>query len=72
MYFVHALMSASPLPIDLHFSELSDALNQACSYIDAGAADVSIRDGHGNQIEGPELLACCRGERRLHSDLRSD
>ena len=72
MYFVHALVNGSPLPIDLHFSDLQKALDEACAYIDSGADEVAISDGHGNRINGPELLACCRGERRLHSDLRSD
>ena len=72
MYSVHAMLSGSPAPIELHYSELVDALNEACNYIDTGAVDVAIRDARGNHIEGPELLACCRGERWLHSDLRAD
>ena len=70
VYFVRAPGSGSPEWIEFRYRDLRPALAQACALIKSGASDVSIRDSHGNNIEGSELAACCRGERTLNSDLR--
>jgi hypothetical protein len=55
----------------LHFDNVADALNQACSYLAMGKTFARIESQDGKYIDGKDLEACCRGERVLNDDLRS-
>jgi hypothetical protein len=50
---------------------LEEALKLACARISNGEPNVAIIDGNGRQIEGTDLVACCRGEKKLTDDLRA-
>ena len=51
--------------------ELADALAHAYRLIDEGLPNVAITDGGGRSISGDELLACCRGDKEITTDLRA-
>jgi len=70
IYFVRALVDGMQRTIELRYSNVRQALNQACALISGGAVDVTIQDSRGNRIGGSNLAACCRGERILREDLR--
>ena len=71
VYVVKATVSAGMRPIALRFDTLDKALRQARAFIERGVDSVSIADGDGHQINGPELAACCRGEKSLSRDLKA-
>jgi|HubBroStandDraft_4_1064222.scaffolds.fasta_scaffold323429_1 hypothetical protein len=50
---------------------LDGALAHACRLLSEGLPDVAIQDGAGNSIRGDDLIACCRGEKKLTADLRA-
>src|SRR4051795_5356107 len=72
VYFVHALVDGMQKTLLLRYTDLADALEQACSLIRSGAVDVQIQDDRGHRVSGSELAACCRGERTLRPNLRTD
>lgn len=49
---------------------LESALAFACQFLKERRPDVTIEDGEGHLISGPDLTACCRGEKKLTADLR--
>lgn len=51
--------------------DLDSALAHACQLLREGMPDVAIQDGKGNSIKGEQLVACCRGEKRLTPDLQA-
>ena len=51
--------------------DLEGAIIHAYRLIDEGKPYVAIQDGLGNSIQGDELAACYRGEKRLTTDLRA-
>ena len=51
--------------------DLDGAMADACNQIARGELDVAIQDGSGQSIRGEELAACCRGEKKLTSDLKA-
>ena len=69
VYVVRATVIEGVRPMALRFDTLDKALRQARAFIERGVESVSIADGDGHQINGPELAACCRGEKSLSSDL---
>jgi hypothetical protein len=71
VYVVRATVSEGVRPIALRFDTLDNALRQARAFIERGVESVSIADGDGHQINGPELAACCRGEKSLSRDLKA-
>jgi len=50
---------------------LEQALAHACRMLSEGRPDVAIQDGRGLNITGPNLVACCKGEKKLTADLRA-
>ena len=50
---------------------LDGALAQARQLVAEGRDNVSITDGKGHTISGPDLFACCLGEKELTPDLRA-
>jgi hypothetical protein len=65
---------AAPAAVDQGSPEpfrLSDALAHACRLLSEGKPNVSIQDDSGNSIDGDELAACCRDERKLTAELRA-
>jgi hypothetical protein len=51
--------------------DLDGALAHACHLLSQGYLDVAIQDGSGKSIRGPDLVACCRGDKKLMSDLQA-
>ena len=51
--------------------DLGAALAHATELLSLGHLGVAIRDGEGKEIFGYDLAACCRGEKKLTSDLRA-
>lgn len=49
--------------------DLDGALAHACRLLSDGALNVAIQDGAGHSISGDDLLACCKGEKKLTPDL---
>jgi len=49
---------------------LKDAVERAGQLISDNYANVTVRDGEGNEISGDDLLACYLGVTTLTSDLR--
>ena len=59
----------SPFALD-EVGDLKAALSRATELLLSGHLGVAIQDGVGKEIFGYDLAACCRGEKRLTSDLR--
>jgi hypothetical protein len=70
-YIVTHGMGHGPQPIDM-CPTLNDALVHACQLLLAGQPNVTIRDGKGQSISGPDLIACCSGEKTLTADLKAN
>ncbi len=78
-YVTHGKFSSTgqptPMAIDQGPPEkpfsLSRALEQACYVISEGKSNVTIKDSDGHKICGDDLMACCRNEKKLTSDLRA-
>jgi hypothetical protein len=51
--------------------DLGAALTHATELLSLGHLGVAIQDGEGKEIFGYDLAACCRGEKKLTSDLRA-
>jgi hypothetical protein len=51
--------------------DLDSALAHACQLLSQGRLDVAIEDGRGKSIRGADLIACCRGEKKLTADLQA-
>jgi hypothetical protein len=51
--------------------DLDGALAHACELLTQGLSDVAIQDGSGRSIRGADLVACCRGEKKLTADLQA-
>jgi hypothetical protein len=51
--------------------DLDGALDHARGLLSQGMRDVAIQDGAGNSIRGDDVIACCRGEKKLTADLRA-
>jgi hypothetical protein len=61
-----------PQPIDVgnpQSFDLDSALAHACRLLSEGLPNVAIQDGGGRSISGQDLLACCKGEKKLTADL---
>jgi hypothetical protein len=69
----HTNPHPGPAEIDIRPSgfDLDGALAHACQLLSEGLLDVAIQDGAGNSIRGDDLLACCRGEKKLTAELRA-
>lgn len=61
----------APAAIDPNFSSVEEALAHACTLLSRGVPNIAIRDGNGKSISGDDLAACCRGEKKLTSDLKT-
>jgi hypothetical protein len=59
-YVVTADVPGAFKQTSLRFDHVGKALTQANAFLKDGAANVSIRDGLGNHIEGSELERCCQ------------
>jgi hypothetical protein len=57
--------------LDIGF-DLESALAHAQNLLFDGQPNVTIQDGHGHSISGPDLVACCNGEKTLTLDLRAN
>jgi hypothetical protein len=60
----------SPFALD-EVGDLKAALLHANKLLSSGHLGVAIQDGEGREIFGYDLAACCRGEKKLTSDLRA-
>lgn len=60
----------SPFALD-EVTDLEAALACATKLLSLGHLGVAIQDGEGKEIFGYDLAACCRGEKKLTSDLRA-
>lgn len=60
----------SPFAID-EVEGLKEALTRASNLLLSGHLGVVIQNGEGKEIFGYDLAACCRGEKKLTSDLRA-
>jgi hypothetical protein len=69
MYFVtHGGARPGAAGIDPSVT-LAQALDLARDLLLAGEPDVAIQDGHGRNIRGDDLVACCNGKKTLLPDL---
>jgi len=50
---------------------LEQACEMARSLLAEGKPNITITDGKGHEISGPDLIACCKGEKTLTPDLRA-
>ncbi len=60
----------SPFVLD-EVGDLKAALAHATKLLLSGHLGVAIQDGEGKEIFGYDLAACCRGEKKLTSNLRA-
>jgi hypothetical protein len=60
----------SPFALD-EVDDLEVALAHSKTLLSSGQLGVAIQDGEGREIFGYDLAACCRGEKKLTSDLRA-
>lgn len=73
-YIVTYTPHSGPAGIDIGSSRdfnLDGALAHACRLLSQGQPDVAIQDGRGKSIRGADLIACCRGEKKLTADLQA-
>ena len=52
-------------------NDVPSAMRKARELIETSSFSVAIRDCYGNKISGDDLIACCKGTKRLSRDLKA-